>query len=109
MTLGRRQVPMSTFGFEVDSLEALANREIDAAAVTPAMASYFNLTHPDKAVRILDLDDGEPALSWNVAVGMIRPDDDLRNAVDDAMDRLRADGTVERIYRRYGVALRGPK
>jgi len=109
MTLGQRHVPTSTFGFEVDSLEALANREIDAAAVTPAMASYFNLTHPDKAVRILDLDDGEPALSWNVAVGMIRPDDDLRNAVDDAMDRLRADGTVERIYRRYGVALRGPK
>ncbi|MBR0753947.1 transporter substrate-binding domain-containing protein [Bradyrhizobium jicamae] len=108
MTLGQRHVPMSTFGFEIDSLEALANREIDAAAVTPAMASYFNLTHPDKAVRIVDPDDGEPALSWNVAVGMIRPDDDLRNAVDGAMEKLRADGTIERIYRRYGVALRGP-
>jgi polar amino acid transport system substrate-binding protein len=109
MTLSQRHVPMSTFGFEVDSLEALANREIDAAAVTPTMASYFNLMHPDKAIRILDLDDGEPALSWNVAVGMVRPDDDLRNAVDGAMDRLRGDGTIERIYRRYGVALRAPK
>lgn len=109
MTLGQRHVPTSTFGFEVDSLEALANHEIDAAAVTPTVASYFNLTHPDKAVRILDLDDGEPNLSWNVAVGMVRPDDSLRNAVDHALERLSADGTVDRIYRRYGVALQRPK
>ena len=109
MTLGQRHVPTSTFGFEVDSLEALANHEIDAAAVTPAVASYFNETHPDKAVRILGLDDSEPNLSWNVAVGMVRPDDAFRNAVDDAMERLSADGTVERIYHRYGIALQKPK
>lgn len=109
MTLGQRHVPTSTFGFEVDSLEALVNHEIDAAAVTPTMASYFNQTHPDKAVRILDLDESEPNLSWNVAVGMVRPDDALRNAVDQAMERLSADGTVERIYHRYGVTLQRPK
>jgi polar amino acid transport system substrate-binding protein len=109
MTLGQRHVPTSTFGFEVDSLEALANHEIDAAAVTPTVASYFNLTHPDKAVRILDLDESEPNLSWNVAVGMVRPDDGLRSAVDQAMERLKADGTVDRIYRRYGVTLQTPR
>src|SRR5262245_8470866 len=109
MTLGQRHVPTSTFGFEVDSLEAVANHEIDAAAVTPTTASYFNLTHPDKAVRILDLDESEPNLSWNVAVGMVRPDDNLRNAVDQAIERLSADGTVATLYRRYGVTLQKPK
>ena len=109
MTLGQRHVPTSTFGFEVDSLDALANHEIDAAAVTPAVASYFNLTHPEKAVRILDLDQGEPNLNWNVAVGMVRPDDSLRNAVDQAMERLKADGTIDRIYQGYGVALHIPR
>ncbi|WP_298259866.1 transporter substrate-binding domain-containing protein [Bradyrhizobium sp.] len=109
MTLGQRHVPTSTFGFEVDSLEALANHEIDAAAVTPTMASYFNETHPDNAVRILGLDDSEPNLSWNVAVGMVRPDDAFRNAVDQVMERLSADGTIERIYHRYGVSLQKPK
>ena len=109
MTLGQRHVPTSTFGFEVDSLEALANHEIDAAAVTPTVASYFNLTHPDKTLRILDLDDSEPNLSWNVGVGMVRPDDSLRSAVDQAMERLKGDGTVDRIYRRYGVALQTPR
>ena len=109
MTLGQRHVPTSTFGFEIDSLEALANHEIDAAAVTPTMASYYNLTHPDKAVRILDPDDSVPNLIWNVAVGMVRPDDSLKDAVDQAMQRLSADGTVARIYQRYGVTLQIPK
>lgn len=109
MVIGQRHVPTSTFGFEVDSLEALANNEIDAAAVTPTAASYYNLTHPDKTVRILDPDEGEPNLSWNVAVGMVRPDDSLRDAINGALERLRADGTIDRIYRRYGVTLRSPK
>lgn len=109
MIIGQRRVPTSTFGFEIDSLEALANHEIDAAAVTPTVASYFNLTHPDKALRILDRDESEANLNWNVAVGMVRPDDSLRDAIDAALERLRADGTVERIYRRYGVILQSPK
>jgi polar amino acid transport system substrate-binding protein len=109
MVIGQRHVPTSTFGFEVDSLEAVAAHEIDAAAVTPTVASYFNLTHPDKPLRILDVDDSEPNLSWNVAVGMVRPDDSLRDAVDRALARLRADGTVDQIYKRYGVTLQSPK
>jgi len=109
MIIGQRGIPTSTFGFEIDSLEALANHEIDAAAVTPTVASYFNLTHPDKAVRILDRDESEANLNWNVAVGMVRPDDSLRDAIDGALERLRADGTIDRIYRRYGVILQSPK
>ena len=109
MVIGQRHVPTSTFGFEVDSLEALANNEIDAAAVTPAAASYYNLIHPDKVVRILDRDEAEPNLNWNVAVGMVRPDDGLRDAINGALERLRADGTIDRIYRRYGVTLQPPK
>src|ERR1700756_3423156 len=87
MIISQRHVPTSTFGFEVDSLEALANHEIDAAAVTPTMASYFNLTHPDKAARILDRDESEADLNWNVAVGMVRPDEGLRAAIDGALER----------------------
>lgn len=109
MLISQRHVPTSTFGFEVDSLEALANHEIDAAAVTPTVAGYFNLTHPDKPVRILALDESEKELNWNVAIGMVKPDDKLRDAVDGALERLKADGTVERIYKRYGVALQSPK
>lgn len=109
MIINRRRVPISTFGFESDSLDALANREIDAAAVTPTAASYFNLTHPDKEVRILDRDESEADLNWNVAVGMLRPDDALRDAIDGVVERLRADGTIDRIYSRYGIVLQAPR
>jgi polar amino acid transport system substrate-binding protein len=109
MVIGQRHVPTSTFGFEIDSLEALVNHEIDAAAVTPTIATYFNLTHPDKAVRIVGPDESETSLNWNVAVGMVRPDEKLRDAVEEALARLRADGTVDRIYARYGTVLRAPK
>jgi polar amino acid transport system substrate-binding protein len=109
MIIGQRHVPTSTFGFEVDSLEALTNHEIDAAAVTPTAAGYYNLTHPEEAVRVLDLDESEPNLSWNVAVGMVRPDDSLREAIDHALERLRADGTIDKIYGQYGVTLQKPR
>ncbi|MCA1412002.1 transporter substrate-binding domain-containing protein [Bradyrhizobium sp. NBAIM20] len=109
MIIGRRRVPISTFGFESDSLEAVSNREIDAAAVTPTAASYFNLTHPDKPLRILDRDESTADLNWNVGVGMVRPDDALREAIDAAVERLRSDGTIDRIYRRYGIALQAPR
>ncbi len=109
MTLGQRHVPISTFGFEVDSLEALANHEIDAAAVTPTMAGYFNLTHPQNPVRVSALDESEANLNWNVAVGMVRPDDKLRSAINEALDHLRANGTVEKIYARYGIVLAPPR
>jgi polar amino acid transport system substrate-binding protein len=109
MIISQRHVPTSTFGFEADSLDALANHEIDAAAVTPTVASYFNLTHPDKAFRILDRDESEANLNWNVAVGMVRPDESLRDAIDGTLERLRADGTMDRIYRRYGVVLQLPR
>jgi polar amino acid transport system substrate-binding protein len=109
MIIKQRHVPTSTFGFEVDSLEALANHEIDAAAVTPTVAAYFNLTHPDNAIRILGPDESEANLNWNVAVGMVRPDERLRDAIDGALERLRADGTVDRIYGRYGIVLQSPR
>jgi polar amino acid transport system substrate-binding protein len=109
MIISRRRVPTSTFGFESDSLEAVSNNEIDAAAVTPTMASYFNLTHPGKTLRILDRDESVADLNWNVAVGMARPDDALRDAIDGAIARLRNDGTIERIYGRYGVVLQAPR
>ncbi|MBH5368291.1 substrate-binding periplasmic protein [Bradyrhizobium glycinis] len=109
MIIGRRRVPISTFGFESDSLEAVSKREIDAAAVTPTAASYFNLTHPDNPLRILDRDESTADLNWNVGVGMVRPDDALREAIDAAVERLRSDGTIDRIYGRYGIALQAPR
>jgi ABC-type amino acid transport substrate-binding protein len=38
-------------------------------------------------------------------VGIRKPDDQLLVAIDAALDRLHADGTVETIYANYGIPL----
>lgn len=109
MTIDRRHVPISVFGFEDDMLAALAAHEVDAAAVTPLIAGYYNLQHADHPVKLLPPDEAVHDLVWNVAVGIRRPDDALRQAIDLAIDRLSADGVIADIYRRYGVALQAPR
>jgi polar amino acid transport system substrate-binding protein len=53
--------------------------------------------------------DDDSDLNWNIAAGLCRPDDRLRQRVDAAIEALLADGTVARIYARYGIALRPPQ
>ena len=109
MLLNQRHIPISTFGFEDDMMEALAANEIDAAAVTATVAGYFNATHPNQAVTVLPPDDTTANMAWNLAVGLRRPDAKLREAIDAALDRLRNDGTISAIYARYGVSIRPPR
>jgi polar amino acid transport system substrate-binding protein len=58
---------------------------------------------------MVDIDALEPDFSWNVSVGMSKPDDKLRAAIDSALDSLTADGTIKRIYVKYGIILQAPK
>jgi len=109
MNIDRRHVPISVFGFEEDMLAALADHEVDAAAVTPLTAGYYNLQHPGHPMAVLPLNEADHDLVWNVAVGMRRPDDALRFALDQAIDRLSKEGEIARIYQRYGVTLQPPR
>jgi len=109
MTFNQLGLTTSTFGFEDEMLQALADKEIDGAAISRSAAEYFNLAHPDQAVRLVGIDRLSGAFSWNVAVGMLKSDDKLRAAIDSAIDRLTADGTIKRIYAKYGIDLQPPK
>jgi polar amino acid transport system substrate-binding protein len=109
MVLGQRHVGLSTYAFEDEMLQAVADGEADAAAVTPVSAGYFNHAHPDHQLTILPPDEGDQRLVWNIAVGMRKPDQALRDAMDKAIDKFRADGTIAGIYGRYGVTLQPPK
>ncbi len=109
MLLNQQHVQTSTFGFEEDMLEALAAGEIDAAAVTSLSAGYYNLTHPSRGFAIVPPDETARDLVWNEAVGIRKPDIQLLDAIDAALDRLRADGTIEAIYAKYGISLLPPR
>src|ERR1700674_1229589 len=109
MTLGKGGVPTTPFVLEADIMTALADRQIEAGAVTPASIGWFNLNHPDAQLRPVPVFENDPDLNWNLAVGMIRPDDKLRERLDAALEAMLADGTIARIYTRYGIELRSPQ
>jgi len=109
MMLDKRGVKTSPFAFEDEIMDALAKGEIDAGAVTPAAIGWFNKTHPDGPVRRIPAFEDEPDLNWNVAVGMVSPDDKLRQDVDAALQALLADGTLAKIYARYDIELKPPR
>ena len=109
MLLAQRGLRLVFFGYEEEMVEAVARGDVEAAAVSPATAGYFNLRHPDTPVRFVHAYEGEPQLQWNLAVGLRRADTPLREAIDAALDRLVADGTVRRIYARYGIEHRLPR
>ena len=109
MTLNQRGIETVPGLWEDDLLTMLAKGEVDAAAVTPTSVDYYNFRHPRAKLRLLYVFEGQPDLSWNLAVGMRRPDAQLRQAIDAALTRLIADGTVKRVYARYGVEVQPPK
>jgi len=109
MTLGKGGTVTSPFVFEDEIVAALASREIEAAAVTPVAVGWFNLQHADKKLRLIPAFDNDPDLNWNIAAGLFRPDDKLRQRVDAAIEALLADGTIAQIYARYGIELRAPQ
>lgn len=109
MTLGKGGATTSPFVYEDEIVAALANREIEAAAVTRMTVGWFNLQHADQPLRVIPVFDNDPDLNWNIAAGLLRPDDKLQQRVDAAIEALLADGTIARIYARYGIELRPPQ
>jgi polar amino acid transport system substrate-binding protein len=109
MTLGKRGVGTTPFVFESEMMAALAGREIEAAAVTPIAIGWYKVVHPEADIRVIEAFADDPDLNWNLAVGMIGPDDKLRQQIDAALDQMLADGTIARIYARYGIEQRSPE
>lgn len=108
MVLGKGGATTSPFAFQNDMVDALARGEIQGAAVSTATLSYYIHTHPEAGVRLVHAFDSAPELSWEVAAGLRKSDDALVAEVNRALDRLLADGTITKIYARYGIEHRRP-
>jgi polar amino acid transport system substrate-binding protein len=109
VTLGQKGLPTIPFTFEDDMIEAVGKGELDAALATPASIGYYNLLHKDAPVTLVRAYENVPEFRWEIAVGMRKSDDALVAAINEAIDRLLADGTVGRIYASYGIEPSQPK
>jgi len=108
VVLGKAGVTTSPYAFQSDMLEDLEKGELYGAAVSAASMSYHIFRHPDSGLKLVNAFDGEPDLTWEVSVGLRRSDQALLDAVNQVLERMLADGTVSRIYARYGVEHRAP-
>jgi len=101
--LGQSGLPTIPFTFEDELVDAVGKGELDAALVSPATIGYYNLIHKEAPLTLVRAYETMPELRWEVAVGMRKADDALVDAVNQALDRLLAQGTVNRIYAGYGI------
>jgi polar amino acid transport system substrate-binding protein len=108
MVLNKAGKSTSPYAFQSDMLEDLQKGELYGAAVSSATMSYYVLQHPDAGLRLDNAFDGEPRLTWEVAVGVRKSDAALVDAINAILDKLIADGTLTRIYAKYGVEHRIP-
>ena len=107
--LDKRGIAITPFVLEGELMAALANGEVEAAAITPIAIGWYNMVHPQAPMRMIAAFADDPDLNWNLAVGLIGPDDMLRQRIDTALGEMLDDGTIARVYARYGIELRPPE
>ena len=108
MVLGKAGKRFSPYAFQSDMVEDLQKGELYGAAVSGATMSYYILQHPDSGLRLVNAFDGVPQLTWEVAVGLRKSDAAMVDAVNEILEKLIADGTLTRIYAKYGIEHRRP-
>lgn len=108
VVLGKKGLRTSPYSFEGDMIDDLINGEIQAAAISPAKVAYYNHTHRDRQLGLAYAYDHEPELGWTVSVGMRKADNALVEAINPVLIQMLSDGTVDRIYAKYGVRHRTP-
>ena len=108
VVLGRGGVSTSPYVFESDLVADLVQGDLYGAAVSSNTLSYYNFRHPNSGLRLVHAFEGAPELTWAVSVGLRRSDVALLDAVNTALSTLLTDGTVTRIYARYGIEHRVP-
>jgi polar amino acid transport system substrate-binding protein len=108
VVLGMAEKTTSPYAFQSDMLEDLQKGELYGAAAPTTSLSYYMFQHPDSGLRLVNAFGGEPGLTWDVAVGLRKSDAALVDAVNEILEKLIADGTLTRIYAKYGIAHRLP-
>jgi ABC-type amino acid transport substrate-binding protein len=101
-------IGITAYRDQTDIIEAVAKGEIAAGMVTDPYLGWFLKEHPDAGVKVADGYVRDPELQWNVAVRLVGADPSLRDAVDQILDRLLADRTIQDILARYGMTYLPP-
>lgn len=92
-----RGVDLRIYPGNVESLRDLKAARIDAVLLDLPIALHY--AKPDPSLKL----SGTPFAPGYYAIGVRRQDPELLAALNDAIRNLSDDGTLENIYRKYGV------
>ena len=96
------------FQTEPEILDAVASGQIAAGAVPDWYFGWYRQTHPG---AMLHAENGlviDPELDYNVCILPRNTDEALVRRVDPILTDLIADGTMARLFRKYGIAYLPP-
>ena len=80
-----------------DVFNDLASGRSEAIVVDETLGRYYMKQNEDISYRVLEDNFGEE----EYAVGMRKEDDQLTEAIDNALNELKADGTFDKIYTKW--------
>ena len=96
-------IGLTAYRDQTEIIEAVVKGEVAAGMVTDPYLGWFLKEHPQAAVKVADGYVRDPELQWNVAVRLLGADQALRDAVNQSIEGLLADGTIQNILAKYGL------
>ena len=85
-----------------EMIEAIVHKEVDAAVV-PALEGGYEVKTHGKADGLKVLANTEKDFVFPMAVGFRKADKELRDMVNAAIDKIKADGRLDAIFQKYGM------
>jgi len=101
-------IGVSAYRDQTEIIEAVAKGEVAAGMVTDPYLGWFMKEHPGTAVKVADGYVRDPDLQWNIAVRLINADPPLRDAVNQVLERMVAERTLQEILAKYGLTYQPP-
>lgn len=80
------------------AVKALINKDVDAVIIDSYAADGFIGLNPDKLKKV-----GEPFTSEALGIAIRQGDATLKQAFNAALEQMKADGTLERLYQKWFV------
>jgi len=106
--LSHQGLATAQFANQTEILEAVDKGEAAAGVVTGPYLGWYLQQHPGSAVKAVDTYVPPNDLRWNVAVALRNADDALLQQVNQILDGLLSDGTIQGIFAKYGIAYAPP-
>lgn len=94
---GKSAIKVMVLGTETDVIQALVDRRVDATFQGSLSAGYYNKLHPEQFAY------GGPVIEAAPSGIVIRKGDaEMQNAVQKAFQALKADGTYDKLFTKWG-------